>query len=417
MRQSITLTLRASLRWLIVSPIIGLCCGLVGTAFHVSVHAVTELRGMNPWLIYLLPLAGVCIVLLYRIFGAVGAGTDSVLCAVSQGGGLTIGLIPSVFFGTVLTHLCGGSAGREGAALQMGGDIGFQLSRLFRLDDRDSRTAVLCGMAAFFTALFGTPLSATVFCLMVVTVGLVYFSALPPALLSSLTAFGISLLLGVEPTRFSLQQLEAVPMDYLRVTLLALLCALAAQLFCLVLNCAEHLAEKVKSPFVRAAVGGALITLLTILLGSDYNGAGMDIVQRAVEEGSARPEAFLLKLLFTAVTLSCGFKGGEVVPSFFVGACFGCTVSPLLGLPAGFGAAMGLVCVFCGVSNCPLGTMFLALELFGGSNMLLFGWGCAVAYAFSGYSGLYSSQKMLYDKLEARYINATTNAYHEGQTT
>ena len=155
--------------------------------------------------------------------------------------------------------------------------------------------------------------------------------------------------------------------------------------------------------------------MLTGLFGTDYNGAGMEIVTAAVERGTvAVPWAFLLKLIFTAITLAAGFKGGEVVPSFFVGATFGCAVAPLLGLPAGFGAAVGLAAVFCGVTNCPLASTLLAVELFGSEGLLFFALACCLSYMLSGYQGLYSSQTILYSKLKAQFINVHTNAYHAG---
>ena len=179
---------------------------------------------------------------------------------------------------------------------------------------------------------------------------------------------------------------------------------------------AGHLMKKIKSPWLRVACGGVAVIVLTLLFGTDYNGAGMDIVTAAVEQGIvAVPWAFLLKLLFTAITLAAGFKGGEVVPSFFVGATFGCAVAPLLGLPAGFGAAVGLAAVFCGVTNCPLASTLLAVELFGAEGLLYFALACCLSYMLSGYQGLYSSQTILYSKLKAQFINVHTNAHHAGE--
>ena len=173
------------------------------------------------------------------------------------------------------------------------------------------------------------------------------------------------------------------------------------------------MARRFPNPWLRVAAGGLAVIALTLACGTtDYNGAGMDVVTRAVEEGEAFPAAFLLKLLFTAVTLSAGFKGGEVVPSFFVGATFGCVAGPLLGLPAGFAAAVGLISVFCGAVNCPLASIFLSVELFGDGGLLYFAVACGLSYLLSGYSGLYSSQTILYSKLKAQYINVHTNAHH-----
>ena len=406
-------------KWLALSALVGVCCGLLGSAFHIGVELATEYRLGHGWVLWTLPLAGLACVGIYRLFRVEGQGTNNILREVQTGEGLSPALLPAIFFATVLTHLAGGSAGREGAALQMGGTIGFWSGRLLRLDDRDLRTATMVGMAAFFSALFGTPLAAAVFALGVVSVGTIYHAAFVPCFTAALIAYGVSLLLGVEPTRFLVEVPALGALGMLRVAALAVLCAFLSVLLCAVLHASEKAAEKaVRNPWLRAALGGAALFALTTLLStSDYNGAGMGVITAAVERGQAVPAAFLWKMLFTALTLSVGFKGGEVVPSFFIGATFGCVVGPLLGLPAGFAAAVGLVSVFCGAVNCPLASIFLAVELFGAEGMLAYALACGLSFVLSGYSGLYSSQRILYDKLKARYINVHTNAHHQGQST
>lgn len=404
-------------KWLLVSGITGLLCGLIGSAFHIGVEWATGLREMHPWLLYCLPLAGLAIVGIYKLSRAEGQSTNSIIEEVQSGRGLSLGLLPAIFFSTVLTHLCGGSAGREGAALQMGGTIGFSVARVLHLDDRDLRTATMTGMAAFFAALFGTPLTATIFAMAVISVGLLYHAALIPCLTASLVAYGVSLLLGVEPTRFLVTAPALSLGMLLRVAVLAGLCALVSVLFCQCIHAAEAgLKKLLPNLWLRAVAGGAAIILLSLLLGTrDYNGVGMNLIHAAIEEGRALPAAFLLKILFTALTIGAGFKGGEVVPSFFVGATFGCVVGPLLGIPAGFSAAVGLVSVFCGAVNCPIASIFLSIELFGAQGMLFFALACGLSFVLSGYNGLYSSQRILYDKLKAQYINVYANAYHEGE--
>ena len=412
------LYVRTFIKWTAAAAVIGAACGLVGTLFHFGVHEVTAFRGTHPWVLYLLPLAGLVIVGFYKLTGTDGLGTDDIIDAVHQGKLLPILLLPAIFFGTILTHLCGGSAGREGAALQMGGTIGQYLGRHFQLDDRDLRVATLAGMAAFFSALFGTPLAATVFAIMVISIGVIYHVALYPSLLAALVAYGVSIYLGVEPTRFAVSVPEQTVGMFVRVALLGVLCALVSILFCQVMHGAGHLMKRIRNPWLRVACGGAAISVLTLIFGTDYNGAGMEIVTAAVEQGTvAVPWAFLLKLIFTAITLAAGFKGGEVVPSFFVGATFGCAAAPLLGLPAGFGAAVGLAAVFCGVTNCPLASTLLAVELFGAEGLLYFALACCLSYMLSGYQGLYSSQTILYSKLKAQFINVHTNAHHAGEKT
>ena len=408
--------LRTLIKWTILGLVIGAFCGVIGSAFHIGVHHATELRAEHPWLLWCLPLAGLGIVGFYKLTKVEGKGTNSIIDQVHLGKGLPFFLLPAIFLGTILTHLCGGSAGREGAALQMGGTIGFHTGRLLRLDDRDLRVATLAGMAAFFSALFGTPLAATVFAMMVISIGIMYDVAFIPCLTAALTAYGVSLTMGVEPTRFTVAMPELEGWMLVRVAVLAALCAVVSTVFCNVIHIVEHqMDHRIKNSWARAVIGGVAVIALTYLCGTtDYNGAGMEVVTAAVEGGVARPEAFLLKMLFTAVTLAAGYKGGEVVPSFFVGATFGCVAGPFLGIPAGFAAALGLVAVCCGATNCPLASIILAVELFGDGGMLYFALACGLSYMLSGYNGLYSSQTILYSKLKAQYINVHTNAHHEG---
>lgn len=408
---------RALGKWVLLATATGTACGLLGSLFHIAVEAAAELREARPWLLWGLPLAGLAIVGLYKLLGTEGQGTNDIFDEVHRGGVISFRLVPSIFLGTVLTHLFGGSAGREGAALQMGGALGYRVGRLFGFDERDLRIATTTGMAAFFTALFGTPVGAAVFSIAVVSVDSFYHAALLPALTAALEAYGISRLLGVEPTHFAVSAPGPEAGLLVRAAALGALCALVSTVFCTTIHLAEHqMAKRLPNPWLRAFAGGCAVVALTWLCGTtDYNGAGMSIIAAAVEEGTARPAAFLLKLLFTAVTLGAGFKGGEVVPSFFVGAVFGCTVGPLLGIPAGFAAALGLIAVFCGAVNCPLASVFLGVELFGGEGLLYFAVVCCVSYVLSGYNGLYSSQRILHSKLKAQYINVHTNGGTEAE--
>ncbi len=404
----------ALIKWLAVGGLIGGIGGVIGSLFHIGVSYATRWRSAHPWVLYLLPLLGLIIVGLYRVTGVEGKDTNAVIESVHFGKNVPVLLVPVIFLSTVLTHLGGGSAGREGAALQIGGGIGFETGRLLRLGEKDLPLATLCGMSAVFSALFGTPLTATVFAMEVISVGVFYYAGLIPCLTASLVGYLVSLLMGVPPTRFTVAAPLPEACTMLPVLVLAIGCALVSILFCRGLRETGRMAARLlPNPYWRAAIGGALIIGLTLLAGStDYNGAGMELVERAVS-GEANAWAWLLKLLFTAVTIGFGFKGGEVVPSFFVGACFGCVLGGLLGLPAGFGAAIGLVAVFCGVVNCPFASIFLSIELFGAGGLLYFAVACAVSYLLSGYCGLYSSQTILYSKMRAEFINIHTNENEE----
>lgn len=398
---------RAFGKWVAVALVTGLVCGLVGSAFYASVASATELRAAHPWLLWLLPAVGACIALLYKYARLDGLGTDTVIEAIQAGRGISVLLVPAIFVSTAATHLCGGSAGREGAALQIGGSLGQNIARLLRLDDKDRRLATLCGMSALFSALFGTPLTATIFALEVISVGELYYAGLVPCLGSALTAYGVTQIFGIAPTHFDVAA-PALTLDLLwRVALLGLACALMSVLLCMAMHQSERLLKKLlPNGVLRAVAGGCAIIALTYLVGTtDYNGAGTDVIARAIEGGEARPWDFALKLLFTAVTLSSGFKGGEMVPTFFMGATLGCVLGGALGIPAGFAGAVGLAALFCGAVNCPVASVILAIELFGADGAVYFAVANTIAYALSGYTGLYRSQKIIYSKLKAEFID------------
>ena len=399
--------IRVALQWFFLAIPTGLVCGLVGTLFHLSVERVTELRADQPWLLFLLPAAGLLITALYKATKCEGVGTNNVIRAVQSGEPVSILLVPAIFLGTVLTHLCGGSAGREGAALQMGGSIGWNVGTLLQLKDHDRRTATISGMAAFFSALFGTPLTAALFAMMVEDVGLTFTSAFVPAFTSALIAYGCSLAFGIAPTHFAITAPELTVWSAFLVILLGFACAAVSRLFCGLLHFMEHkVPQLLPNPWLRVFVGGVAVIAFSYLFGvGRYNGAGMGVITAAVEQGEALPWDFLCKIFLTALTLSCGFKGGEVVPSFFVGATFGCVFGPLLGLPAGFAAAVGLVSIFCGATNALIPSILMGFELFSGAGLELIALGCGICYMLSGHHGLYSSQTFVTNKLRSEYMS------------
>ena len=399
--------IRVALQWFFLAIPTGLICGLVGTLFHLSVERVTELRADQPGLLFLLPAAGLLITALYKATKCEGVGTNNVIRAVQSGEPVSILLVPAIFLGTVLTHLCGGSAGREGAALQMGGSIGWNVGTLLHLKDHDRRTATISGMAAFFSALFGTPLTAALFAMMVEDVGLTFTSAFVPAFTSALIAYGCSLAFGIAPTHFAITAPELTVWSAFLVILLGFACAAVSRLFCGLLHFMEHkVPQLLPNPWLRVFVGGVAVIAFSYLFGvGRYNGAGMGVITAAVEQGEALPWDFLCKIFLTALTLSCGFKGGEVVPSFFVGATFGCVFGPLLGLPAGFAAAVGLVSIFCGATNALIPSILMGFELFSGAGLELIALGCGICYMLSGHHGLYSSQTFVTNKLRSEYMS------------
>ncbi|PWM21232.1 MAG: chloride channel protein [Clostridiales bacterium] len=401
------------LKWTALGASAGAIVGTAGAAFAYCLQLVTDFRTAHPLLVLGLPLAGLLIVFLYHSAGIrESRGTNLVLASIRTDELIPFAMAPLIFAGTVLTHLFGGSAGREGAALQLGGSIAQNLARRLRLSSGSRRLLTMCGMSACFSALFGTPMSAAFFAMEVISVGIMHYSALVPCAVASVTAAYLSRLLGIAPARFSVSGIPSVfsiP-TMLRVFALAALCAGVSILFCVVLKyTSAFYASCFKSSYLRAVCGGILVAVFAMILRSqDYLGAGTQIIARAFA-GEAVPLAFLLKIIFTAITLEAGFKGGEIVPTFFIGATFGCTAGSLLGLNPSFAAAVGMLCLFCGVTNCPITTLFLSLELFGAQGLLWYFLATAVSYMLSGYFSLYSKQKIMYSKVAPEFIDITAH--------
>lgn len=402
-----------SAKWVVFSILSGIIVGVVSSLFGMCMNHVTDCRLNHPAIILFLPAAGILIVAIYRLLhNEKDTGTNLVISAIHSENEIPLRMAPSIFFSTIITHLFGGSAGREGAALQLGGSIGGSLGRLLRLDEKETHVMIMCGMSAAFSALFGTPMAAAIFSMEVVSVGVMYYAALVPCVISSLIGHAIAAsCFHLSETLFLVPELpEFTVFSAVIVSVLAILCALLSILFCILLH-GSHAALKkyLPNPYLRAACGGLIIAALTFLIGNqDYNGTGMQVISRAFS-GSVVPYAFLLKMLFTAITLGAGFKGGEIVPSFFVGASFGCLFGSITGFSPVLCTAVGMVSVFCGVTNCPISSLLISFELFGFEGMPFYLLACAFSYMLSGYFGLYNSQKIIYSKYHTTFINKETH--------
>ena len=395
--------IKVFVKWTFLGLLMGAIGGLLGAGFHHALHFVTYVRSENNWLIFLLPAGGILTILLYRVLKIQGnRGTNEIIDATLDGRPVSPAVAPSIFLATAMTHLLGGSAGREGAALQLGGSTASLLAKIFRLTDHERRVMVMAGMSAVFAGLFGTPMTATLFCMEFESVGTFFTPALLPCYLAAFTAGRVSGLLGVHAETYLLATAHAITLDNCwKFLVLAVLVSCLGIIMCALFHKAEHLAaHHLPNPYVRIVVGGFLVMLLTLLVGDHrFNGAGMDMALNAVA-GDADWYSFLLKMLFTAVTLSAGFKGGEIVPTFCIGATFGCVLGGLLGLDPGIAAALGLVGLFCCATNSPLASIVLSIEMFGSANLYLFALVCVICFVLSGNSGLYASQIIEFSKSE-----------------
>ncbi|MBE5955117.1 MAG: chloride channel protein [Lachnospiraceae bacterium] len=398
-------------KWLILAVLIGVIVGGASIMFAHVLTFVTHYRTDHTWTLLGLPLAGLIIVFLYDKFGKDDGGVNQVFSTIKAKDHVPAMAAPLIFVATALTHLTGGSAGREGAAVQLGGSIAGFIGRFIPLDEEDRHVMVMCGMSAAFAALFGTPMAAALFALEVVSVGVMYYGALMPCMIASLVASGFSANMGVHAEAFHVHNIpEFTVINAVKMGIIALLCAAVSIAFCVLLKkTGEFYKKYLKNKYIRVVVAALVVIAITcILQTADYMGAGANLIIEAIEHEQAKPTAFFIKMLLTAITMKAGFKGGEIVPSFSIGATFGCVLGGLLGIGPSVAAACGMVAVFCGVTNCPLTATIIAFEMFGFEGASFYVLAVAVCYATSGYYSLYKEQTIVYSKYKAKFVNHPT---------
>lgn len=399
------------LKWAFFSIVMGTLGGLMGAAFHYSINFATEIRNSNKWLILLLPVGAVLTVLIYKLFRlSKNRGVNDIVDAISDSKTVSPLITPAIFISSAISHLFGASSGREGAALQLGGSVASLLARIFRLKSNEVKALVICGMASVFAGLFGTPLTAALFTLEFGCVGMILSPAVFPSFLSSFIASNLSKALGVQAET---ADIGSISLDFINTGKIAVLAACISLLSLIVCKCfhkTEHLASKfIPNKYLKGIIGAVIIIIGTVLVGDmRYSGTGMAMALDAVG-GFADPYDFILKILFTAVSIAAGFKGGEIVPVFCIGATFGCVAGSLLGLDAGVCAAIGLVGLFCCVTNSPFASIFLSVEMFGTENLHIFAIVCVICFALSGHSGLYSSQVNKFHKVTLKSYTYENN--------
>ncbi|MEO6995820.1 MAG: DUF190 domain-containing protein [Lacunisphaera sp.] len=399
-------------RWSLLVVPVAILAGSASALFLWGLDRATEARWSHPWLLYLLPVGGVAVGLLYHGFGRrAERGNNLILEEIhAPGGGVPTRMAPLVFIGTLITHLFGGSAGREGTAVQMGGSIAAGYGRWFRIHPENRRVLLLAGVAAGFGSVFGTPLTGAIFAMEVIVVGRVQYDALIPVLVASVVGDATCAAWGIHHAVYHISFADTTARfahltpRLLGATVLAgILFGLAGKFFAELTHGVQHVFKRLV-PYapLRPALGAVIVILLTWVVGTrDYLGIGITSpdphgvsVLAAFTAGGATPFSWAWKLLFTAVTLAAGFKGGEVTPLFFIGATLGHTLAVLLGVPIDLFAGLGFIAVFAGAANTPLACTVMGVELFGSPYLVYYALACFIAYYFSGHSSIYLAQRL-----------------------
>jgi H+/Cl- antiporter ClcA len=385
------------IKWIVLGSFVGLMTGSASAFFLYSLDYVTSLRMENPWLLFFLPLGGAVVSYLYFKFGKSSTKGNNLILEQIHGGteSVPLRMAPLVLIGTLITHLFGGSAGREGTAVQMGGSLSEWFGKLIRVTPADRKTLLICGISGGFGSIFGTPLAGTLFGLEVLAIGVISHQALLPAFVASLVGnLTATSLWGVSHLHYSIGDIPALSfMVILKVILASILFGLTSRLFSeLTHSLKRWYSYFFRNPMIKSAVGGIIIIGLVYLLGTrDYLGLGLPLIEASFT-GEVSPLAFLGKILFTSLTLGAGFQGGEVTPLFAIGATLGNALSGWIGLYAPFLAALGFIAVFCGATNTPIACFIMGIELFGGEGAVYMFMACVISYLFSGHSGIYTSQ-------------------------
>ena len=404
--------LRQLLLWTVLVVPVGILSGSASALFLWSLDRVTEMRGRYGWLLFLLPVAGVLVGWIYhRVGRSVAGGNNLIIEQIhAPGGGVPRRMAPLILGATLVTHLFGGSAGREGTAVQMGGSLASAYGRLFRFGEANRRVLLMAGVAAGFGSVFGTPLTGAIFAMEVLVIGRMQYEALIPVLVASVVGDFTCSEWGIAHAHYHIAFVSAadggLSLDgwlVAKVVVAAVAFGLVSRLFSELTHTMQKGYERlVPLAWLRPAVGGLIVIGLVYLLGTrDYLGlgvrspdAGAVTVLSAFQIDGATPWSWWWKLLFTAVTLSAGFKGGEVTPLFFIGAALGNTLAVLLGAPVDLFAGLGFIGIFAGAANTPLACTVMGIELFGAHYTVYFALACFIAYFFSGHSGIYLSQRV-----------------------
>ncbi|WP_078552401.1 chloride channel protein [Bacillus alkalicellulosilyticus] len=394
--------------WIIFSGIIGVIVGSLTSLLLTTNDILGDTRKEHGWLLFLLPLGGVLIGYMYMFFGKDSAKGNNLVFEGVQGiSQVHRRMGPIVYIGTFITVLFGGSTGREGAAVQMGGSIAESVNRFFKIHLIDKKILLMAGISAGFGSAFGTPITGGIFGMEVTSVGKMKYEAIVPCLVASFTGHYITTAAwNVGHENLVIHSVPPMTVSVvLKVIIVSILFGMISLVYCQLRHEVQRISEKFlkKNHMLRGFIGGLVIIVLVYVVGSrEYLGRGIDVLEAAVAGEAVPTYSFLAKLVFTVITMGMGFVGGEAIPLFFMGATFGNTISTVVDLPTSFLAALGMIAVFAGGANTPIACLFLAIEMFDGKGIEFFFIACLISYLVSSHHGLWPSQK-IYDPKSRLY--------------
>ena len=422
------------LRWTVLAVPVAIGVGSAVALFLWLLELALEVQAEVAWLLFLLPIAGIVIAASYHWFGRDSEGGNNLIIEElhTPTRRIPLRMAPLVLLGTVGTHLFGGSAGREGTAVQMGGGIAGGFNRIYRLEGADYRVLVLTGIGAGFGAVFGTPIAGAVFAMEVRSLCRVDYEAIVPVLVAAMIADATAVAWGAHHVHYSISALPAaawgLPFDpelLGKAVFLGIAAGLASRLFSELTRILHRLFRTaISHPVFRPTLGGLIVIVLALVFGRDYLALGVEspnpdyvTIVSSFEEGGADPFSWLAKIIFTSVTLASGFKGGEVTPLFYIGATLGNAMGTLLRAPIDLFAGLGFVAVFAGAANTPIACIFMGIELFGGHVTPYLAVTCVVSYIVSGHTGIYLSQRVGMPKFVSSSVAAesTLSAVVDGK--
>ena len=400
------------LKWVFIGSLVGVLVGSACAFFLYSLDIATDLRMDNTWLLFLLPFGGALVSLLYSKYGKNSAkGNNLIIEKINDSSAeLPLVMAPLVFFGTIITHLFGGSAGREGTGVQIGASIAEGVGKVLKLDKIDNKIILMVGISSGFASVFGTPLAGTVFGLEIATLGVMSYEALLPCFTASIVGSIVTTAWGIEHAHYTVLNIPELNYNtVIKVIFAAIIFGLTSKIFSELTHKLKALfTNKFKNPTIKSFVGGLLIISLVYIFNTrDFLGLSLPLLSNSFN-GEVHPLTFLGKMLFTSLTLGTGFQGGEVTPLFVIGATLGSSLSSLLNLSPSFLAALGLIGLFVGATNSPISSFILGIELFGSEGIIFIFMICVISYLFSGHTGIYPSQKI--GRSKSKLIKIPNNA-------